>query len=377
MSFVEFTGTARLDRRTKRLVRRLGPDDIAIIDHRDLDRVSAEELLATNVRVVINIAPSMSGRFPNAGPLELVRGGVRLIDVNGDSDLFEEIRDGESLVVRGSSLFRNGSRLAAGRTLTEADIETELAEQRGRVTEALESFAENTLRHLRDEAKLLSEGVRLPQVQTRFRDRHALVVARGPGMKRDLHIVKPYIRDFKPVLVGVDGGADALLKAGYKPHVIVGDMDSVSDKALQSGAELIVHAYPDGRAPGRERIDRLGLPSSVLPSPGISEDVAILLAHEKGAELIVAVGTHFNLLEFLERNREGMSSTFFTRLKVGDKLVDARGVSSLFRGRAGLGPMFLFVFGGLGALVAAVAVSSDLQRFIELLAQRVQSLLGL
>ena len=377
MSFVEFTGNARLDKRTKRLVRRLGPDDIAIIDHRDLDRVSAEELLATNVRVVINVAPSMSGRFPNAGPLELVRGGVRLIDVNGDSDLFEEIRDGESLVVRGSSLFRNGSRLAAGRTLTETDLETELAEQRGRVTEALESFAENTLRYLRDEAKLLSEGVRLPQVQTRFRDRHALVVARGPGMKRDLHIVKPYIRDFKPVLVAVDGGADALIQAGYKPHVIVGDMDSVSDKALQSGAELIVHAYSDGRAPGRERIDRLGLPSSVLPSPGISEDVAILLAHEKGAELIVAVGTHFNLLEFLERNREGMSSTFFTRLKVGDKLVDARGVSSLFRGRAGFGPMFLFVFGGLGALVAAVAVSSDLQRFIELLAQRVQSLLGL
>jgi uncharacterized membrane-anchored protein len=377
VSFVEFTGTARLDKRTKRLVRRLGPDDIAIIDHRDLDRVSAEELLATNVRVVVNVSPSMTGRFPNAGPLELVRGGVRLIDVNGDSDLFEEVKDGESLVVRGSSLFRNGARLAAGRTLTEFELEAELAEQRGRVTEALESFAENTLRYLRDEAKLLSEGVRLPQVQTRFRDRHALVVARGPGMKHDLRIVKPYIRDFRPVLVGVDGGADALLQAGYKPDVIVGDMDSVSDKALGSGAELIVHAYPDGRAPGRERIDRLGLPSAVLPSPGISEDVAILLAHEKGAELIVAVGTHFNLLEFLERNREGMSSTFFTRLKVGDKLIDARGVSSLFRGRAGLGPMFLFVIGGLGALVAAVAVSSDLQRFIELLAQRIQSLLGL
>jgi uncharacterized membrane-anchored protein len=377
VSFVEFTGTARLDKRTKRLVRRLGPDDIAIIDHRDLDRVSAEELLATNVRVVVNVAPSMSGRFPNAGPLELVRGGVRLIDVNGDSDLFEEVRDGESLVVRGSSLFRNGSRLAAGHALTEVELETQLAEQRGRVTEALESFAENTLRYLREEAKLLSEGVRLPQVQTRFRDKHALVVARGPGLKRDLRIVKPYIRDFRPVLVGVDGGADALLEAGYKPHVIVGDMDSVSDQALQSGAELIVHAYPDGRAPGRERIDRLGLPSSVLPSPGISEDVAILLAHEKGAELIVAVGTHFNLLEFLERNREGMSSTFFTRLKVGDKLVDARGVSSLFRGRTGLGPMFLFVFAGLAALVAAVAVSSDLRRFIELLAQRVQDILGL
>jgi uncharacterized membrane-anchored protein len=377
VSFVEFTGTARLDKRTKRLVRRLGPDDIAIIDHKDLDRVSAEELLATNVRVVVNVAPSMSGRFPNAGPLELVRGGVRLIDVNGESDLFEEVRDGESLVVRGSSLFRNGSRLAAGRALTEDDLVAALAEQRGRVTEALESFAENTLLYLREKAKLLTEGVRLPQVKTRFRDRHALVVARGPGMKRDLRIVRSYIRDFRPVLVGVDGGADALIDAGYTPDVIVGDMDSVSDRALGSGAELVVHAYADGTAPGRERVDHLGLPSAVLPSPGISEDVAILLAHEKGAELIVAVGTHFNLLEFLERNRAGMSSTFFTRLKVGDKLIDARGVSSLFRGRAGIGPMVLFAVGGIGAIVAAVAVSSDLQRFIELLAQRVQSLLGL
>jgi uncharacterized membrane-anchored protein len=377
VSFIEFTGTARLDRRTKRLVRRLGPDDIAIIDHRDLDRVSAEELLATNVRVVVNVAPSVSGRYPNAGPLELVRGGVRLIDVNGDSDLFEEVRDGEPLVVRGSSLFRNGTRLAAGRTLTESELEEMLDEQRGRVTEALESFAENTLHYLRDEAKLLAEGVRLPQVKTRFRDRHALVVARGPGMKRDLRIVRPYIRDFRPVLVGVDGGADALLEAGYQPDIIVGDMDSVSDRALESGAELVVHAYPDGTAPGRARIDGLGLPSAMLPSPGISEDVAILLAHEKGAELIVAVGTHFNLIEFLERNRAGMSSTFFTRLKVGDKLVDARGVSTLFRGRAGLGPMLLFAFGGLAALVAAVAVSEDLQRFIELLVQRIQSALGL
>lgn len=361
MSFVEFTGTARLDKRTKRLVRRLGPDDIAIIDHRDLDRVSAEELLATNVRVVLNVSPSMSGRFPNAGPLELVRGGVRLIDVNGESDLFEEVRDGESLVVRGSSLFRNGSRLAAGHMLTELELETELAEQRGRVTEALENFAENTLRYLRDEAKLLSEGVRLPEVQTRFRDRHALVVARGPGMKRDLRIVKPYIRDFRPVLVGVDGGADALIQAGYKPHVIVGDMDSVSDRALQSGAELIVHAYPDGRAPGRERIDRLGLPSAVLPSPGISEDVAILLAHEKGAELIVAVGTHFNLVEFLERSRAGMSSTFVTRLKVGEILIDAKGVSRLVSRRIGVWPLALFGIAALAALLVAILASPALR----------------
>ena len=376
MSFVEFSGVARLDRRTKRLVKRLGPDDIAIIDHRDIDRASAEELLESRVRVVFNVSPSVTGRFPNVGPLSLVRGGIRLIDCPG-AELFEDVKEGESLVVRGAGLYRNGTRLAAGHVHTEDELERALAEQRARVTDALESFAENTLHHVRDESKLLSEGVQIPQLKTSFRDRHALVVARAPEAKRDLRIVRSYIREFKPILIGVDGGADRLLEAGYSPDVVVGDMDSVSDKALRSAAEIVVHAYAGGRAPGRERVDRLGLPSALLPAPGMSEDVAILLAYEKGAELIVAVGTRFNLTEFLERDRAGMSSTFLTRLKVGDILVDARGVSRLFRARAGVGPLLAFVGAGLAAIVAAVAVSSDLQRFLSLVVERAQSVLGL
>jgi uncharacterized membrane-anchored protein len=287
------------------------------------------------------------------------------------------VKEGESLVVRGAGLFRNGTRLAAGHVHTEDGLERALAEQRARVTDALESFAENTLHHVRDESKLLSEGVQVPQLKTSFRDRHALVVARAPEAKRDLRIVRSYIREFKPILIGVDGGADRLLEAGYSPDIVVGDMDSVSDEALRSGAEIVVHAYPGGRAPGRERVDRLGLPSALLPAPGMSEDVAILLAYEKGAELIVAVGTRFNLTEFLERDRAGMSSTFLTRLKVGDILVDARGVSRLFRARAGVGPLLAFAGAGLAAIVAAVAVSSDLQRFLSLVVERAQSVLGL
>jgi len=376
VSFVEFSGVARLDRRTKRLVKRLGPDDIAIIDHRDIDRASAEELLESRVRVVFNVSPSVTGRFPNVGPLSLVRGGIRLIDCPG-AELFEDVKEGESLVVRGAGLYRNGTRLAAGHVHTEDELERALAEQRARVTDALESFAENTLHHVRDESKLLSEGVQIPQLKTSFRDRHALVVARAPEAKRDLRIVRSYIREFKPILIGVDGGADRLLEAGYSPDVVVGDMDSVSDKALRSAAEIVVHAYAGGRAPGRARVDRLGLPSALLPAPGMSEDVAILLAYEKGAELIVAVGTRFNLTEFLERDRAGMSSTFLTRLKVGDILVDARGVSRLFRARAGVGPLLAFVGAGLAAIVAAVAVSSDLQRFLSLVVERAQSVLGL
>src|SRR5918911_1826671 len=257
-TFIEFTGQARLGRRTKHLTKRLTPGDVAIIDHTDLDRVSAEELLESGVRVVVNVAPSHSGRFPNPGPLALVRAGVRLIDCPG-ADLFDNVHEGELLTVRGAGLFRNGTCLATGRMLDERELERVLGDQRGRVTEALEAFAENTMRYLREEGKLLAEGIDFPPLATRFRERHALVVARGPGYKRDLRMVRPYIRAFKPVLIGVDGGADALLEAGYKPEVIVGDMDSVSDDALRSGAELLVHGYREGSAPGEARAQQLGV----------------------------------------------------------------------------------------------------------------------
>src|ERR687885_2754827 len=262
-SFVELTGTARLDKRTKDLVKRLSPGDIAIVDHADLDRVSAEELIEAGVPVVVNVAASQTGRFPNPGPLQLVRAGVRLIDIPRP-ELFDQVAEGERLTVRGSSLFRDGTCLGTGRVLDEEELERALAAQRGRVTEALEAFADNTMRYLREEGRLLAEGIEFPPLRTRFRDRHALVVARGPGFKRDLAIVRPYVRDFRPVLIGVDGGADPPLEAGVKPPVIVGDMDSVSDDALRCGAELLVHAYRNGNAPGAERARVLGVPHEVV-----------------------------------------------------------------------------------------------------------------
>jgi uncharacterized membrane-anchored protein len=245
------------------------------------------------------------------------------------------------------------------------------------VTEALEAFAENTMRYLREEGKLLAEGIDFPAIATRFRDRHALVVARGPGHKRDLRMVRPYIRDFKPVLIAVDGGADALLEAGHKPDVIVGDMDSLSDEALCSGAELLVHGYRDGHAPGEERAQQLGVAYEVVRATGISEDIALLLAYEKGSELIVAVGTHFNLIEFLERNRDGMSSTFVTRLKVGEILIDAKGVSRLASRQVGIWPLVFFALAGLGAIAVAILVSPALRHLIEYIALRLRDLLGI
>ena len=328
------------------------------------------------MRAVVNVSPSSSGRFPNPGPLELVRAGVCLVDTPG-ADLFEQVSEGETLTVRSGSLWRNGTRLAEGVELTEAKLAVALTDQRSRVTEALEAFADNTLRHLRDEGKLLADGIDFPQLQTRFRDRHAVVVARGPGYKRDLRIVRPYLRNFKPVLLAVDGGADALLEMGLKPHVIVGDFDSVSDAALQCGAELLVHAYADGRAPGADRLTELGLPFATVSAPGISEDIALLLAHDRGAELIVAVGTHFNLVEFMERNRDGMASTFVTRLKVGEALVDAKGVSRLAPGRIGIWPLVVVAVTGITVAVVAILVSPALRNVIHSLGRSIGNSLGL
>ncbi|MSO95241.1 MAG: hypothetical protein EXQ81_05530 [Thermoleophilia bacterium] len=372
----DVVGTARLGRRTKDLVKRLRPGDLAIIDHLDLDRVSAEELVESGVRAVVNVSQSNSGRFPNPGPLELVRAGVCLVDAPG-ADLFAQLSDGETVAVRHGSLWRNDTRLAEGTELTEEALAQALADQQGRVTEALEAFADNTLRHLRDEGSLLANGIDFPPLKTRFRDRHAVVIARGPGYKSDLRIVRPYIRNFKPVLVAVDGGADALLEIGLRPDVIVGDFDSVSDLALASGAELLVHAYSDGRAPGSERLQSLGLAFGTVSAPGISEDIALLLAHERGAELIVAVGTHFNLVEFLERNRAGMASTFVTRLKVGESLVDAKGVSRLVSPRIGAWPLIAFAAAGVAAVAVAVLASPALRNVVQSLGRSIGNAFGL
>lgn len=385
MSAPAITGRARLGKRTKQLVKRLDAGDIAVIDHADLDRVSAEELIAAGVRAVVNVADSQTGRYPNPGPLALVRGGVLLVDAPG-APLFDALSDGDEIAVdpqsgavtrAGAAGSTGGAMLADGRVLDEPLLEAALAEQQARVTDALAAFAENTMRYLRDEGHLLAGGIALPPLRTVFRDRHALVIARGPGFREDLRIVRPYIRDFRPVLVAVDGGADALVEAGYTPDIVVGDMDSVGDDALRAAREVLVHAYPDGRAPGAARLDALGVPYLRVPAPGISEDLALLLAYEKGAELIVAVGTHLNLVEFLERNRQGMSSTFVTRLKVGEVLVDAKGVSRLVSRRAGTGPLIAFVAGGFGLIVVAIAASPGLRHLIELAFLRVRDLIGL
>ncbi|GAA0910171.1 putative cytokinetic ring protein SteA [Virgisporangium ochraceum] len=353
----QIVGTVRLDRRTKRLAGRLRPGDIAVIDHVDVDRVAADSLVAAEVAAVLNAKPSISGRYPNLGPEVLVKAGIPLIDEFGE-ELFEKLREGDVVRIEGNKIFRGDEPLAEGSRHDTDTVTQAMADAREGLSVQLEAFAANTMEYLKQERELLLDGVGVPAVETRLGGRHCLIVVRGYDYKADLDVLRPYIREFKPVLIGVDGGADALVEAGYTPDMIIGDMDSVSDDVLRCGAEVVVHAYPDGRAPGLQRVNQLGVPAVTFPAAATSEDIAMLLADEKGATLIVAVGTHDKLVEFLDKGRAGMASTFLTRLKVGGKLVDAKGVSRLYRQNLSTSSLVLLVMSALAAMAAAVAVST-------------------
>jgi uncharacterized membrane-anchored protein len=362
------SGTVRLDRRTKRLVGRLRPGDIAAIDHIDLDRLAADALVNAGVSAVINAKPSISGRYPNLGPEVLVTAGIPLVDDVGE-ELFQSLREGDRLRIDGETIYLGQEAVARGTRQDPDRVAAAMATAREGVSVQLEAFVANTMEYLKQERELLLDGVGVPDIETDITGRHCLIVVRGYDYQADLDVLRPYIREFKPVLIGVDGGADALVEAGYTPDLIVGDMDSVSDDVLRCGAEVIVHAYPDGRAPGLARVNRLGVPAQVFPAAATSEDLAMLLADEKGASLLVAVGTHATLVEFLDKGRSGMASTFLTRLKVGGKLVDAKGVSRLYRQGIPGSSLLLLVLAAVAAMASAVAVSTAGRAFVGLAAE--------
>ena len=357
-------GIARVGPRTKDLAKRIGKGDIAVIHHRDLDRVAAESLLAAGVAAIVNADQSISGRYPNGGPERVVAARVPLLDAVGGA-VMDTVHDGEVVELRDGALWRDGEKLAAGELLDAADVEQRMEEARLRVGTELRSFARNTLEYIDKEAEASFQPLVLPPLSTKIRGRQALVVVRGLDYKHDLRALRAYIREYRPVLIAVDGGADALLDDGRTPDIIIGDFDSLSPVALHCGAELVHHVHPDGRAPGLERLEAAGVKFERFVTEGTSEDAALLLAFEAGADLIVAVGTHATMVEFLDKGRRGMASTFLTRLRLGPILVDAKGVSRLYRGRVRPRDMVLLVVAALAAMVAMVYASHSLRVFLD------------
>lgn len=368
-------GVARVDRKTKRMLPRLRPGEIAVIDHEDIDEVAARGLIEARCSVVVNARQSMTGRFHNLGPEILLAAGVPILDGCGPEIL--AIADGSEIEIEDDRVACAGRTVAQGRWLGERDVRLLAASARDNLRQELDAFLENTLRYAADEKQIVLEDLLIPPLRTPIAGRHALVVVRGRDFRRDLLAVTAYIRERRPVLIGVDGGADALLEIGIRPDVVIGDMDSVSDAALASTGELIVHAYPDGSAPGLERVRAAGRPAHVISSVGTSEDLAMLLCHQLGARLIVAVGTHSSMVDFLEKGRPGMASTLLTRMKVGGLLVDAKGVSQLYPTRVRPSHLFTVALAGLATIGVVLVAAPSTRQILRLVWLHVRLSIGL
>lgn len=369
-------GRARLDRRTKNLVKRLRKSDIAVIAHDDIDEVAANSLIEIRPQAIINACPSITGRYPAKGAYKILKAGIPLLDAVGE-EIFTEIKEGISLHIKGRQVFWGGKLVAEGQELKLEDVEKKLRQANENIQIELDNFVENTLEYAKKEKDILLGNLNVPDLKTRILNRHVLIVVRGSSYKEDLKTINSYIQEEGPALIGVDGGADALLEFGLIPDIIVGDMDSVSDKALHCGAEIVVHAYPNGSAPGLQRVESMGVPANIFAMPGTSEDLAMILAWEYGASLIVAVGSHSNMIDFLEKGRKGMGSTFLVRLKVGSILVDARGVSQLYQQSLQSRYLAQLFLAALVPISVILWVSPATRPFFDLIVLQLKLLLGI
>lgn len=368
-------GVVKVDKRTKNLVKRIKPQEIAVIDHQDIDEVSARGLIAARVKAVINASSSISGKYPNPGPLALVQAGIILVDAAGEDVM--TLEDGQEILMDEGSIYCGSAKIGEGTILDQDTIKDLMQQSEANYTLEVQKFIYNTMEYAQKEIDIIVKGIENPELKTQFAGRHSLIVVRGHDYKEDLAAIQSYIEEVKPVLVGVDGGADALLEFGYKPDIIVGDMDSVTDRALRCGAEIVVHAYTDGRAPGLERVKNLGMDPVVVRAPGTSEDVAMLLAYQKGTQLIVAVGTHSNVIDFLEKGRKGMASTFLVRTKIGSILVDAKGVNKLYKSSLRLKHVAGIVLAALIPLAVIFFVSPESHQLARLLVLRIKIMLSM
>ncbi len=368
-------GKVRLGRSTKRLVPNLLPGEIAIISHEDVDRLNASGLVKSQVKAVINAKSFITGIYPNSAPQIILQNNIPIIDDVGE-EIFDKLHNGDLITIDGSNIYHDGQLIAEGTLLTNAIVEQRMQDASANMKQNLENFVSNTAEYLKNEGGELLYSNTSPEIECDMSSRPALVVVRGPDYVEDLAILRSYISELKPAIIAVDGAADGLIDLGYKPDVIVGDMDSVSDSALMCGAEIIPHAYEDGTCLAKGRLDKLGVEYKLWALTCTSEDLGLLLAWEKDADLIVAVGTHTNVIEYMEKNRQGMASTFLVRLRVGTKLVDAKGVSKLYRPAPPGKYLFLVILAALSAILATIFISEPLRNTLAIMWLTLRTTLG-
>ncbi len=380
----DVSGPARVDRRTSVLLSRLRPGDIAVLDHLDLDLRTAQALVDREVAAVVNVSPFVSGRYPALGAEMLAGAGIAMLDSVGP-EVLGRLDSGTAVRLDGHQLLAKGGPVATGRRLEMQDVLELMAQARAGLATQLESFTHTTTEYLRREQELLLHGQGIPEVEARIEGRPVVVVVKAFDHITDLRRIQRFVREQSPVIIAVDDGADALRTVGLRPDILViGEAGLarspgtgervVSDDGLRSAREVVVHADATDKATGADRLDRLGVRPYRVATSGTSEDLALLLADVKQASLIVAVGTHTTLDEFLDRQRAGLSSTFLTRLRVGSRLVDAKAVPELYSGRVRAWQLSLILLAGLVALLAALAVTPAGQDLLRQIGETAESL---
>lgn len=368
-------GKCKKDYKTKDLVTRILPGEIAIINHPDLDDLAAEALIKKRIKALINISPSLSGRYPAQGTKKILDAGIPVID-SIEPTLMEFAKEGAFIEIKENQICHLG-KCFPGRRLEIDKFNIELEQSEKSLEQELEKFTLNTLKFAAKEMKKVFAPLTIPKLNISLRERHVLVVVRGKDYQADLFAIRSYVKEVNPILIGVDGGADALMEHGFRPDIIIGDMDSISDRTLKCGAQIIVHGYLDGNTPGEKRVKELQLPYNILPAIGTSEDIALLMAFQEGAELIIALGTHSNLIDFLNKGRDGMASTFLVRLKVGSILVDAKGVSKLYQGKVNGGYFFQMIGAAFLPLIIVSIMNVNISHTLRLLWMRLLLLFGI
>jgi len=356
------TGTARVGRTTSSVLPRLRPGDIAVIDHVDLDRDTAAALVEAGVRVVVNAAPMISGRYANLGPEVLAESDVLLVDRVG-KDGVDRIKDDQQIRVHDGTVYAvlpdgHVEELATGRALDLDQVHSEMDQARSASVQ-LDTLSHSASEFLRREHELLLNGRGLPELATRISGRSVVVVAATDH--GDLQAIAPFVREQAPVVVAVGATADDLIGLSWAPDIVVvtaGDPTSVpSADALRVAADVVLVAARGSGLDEQASIEAMAGPPHLVDTAATAEDVALLLADRYDAALVVGVGLHTHLEDYLEGQQSGRASTFATRLKVGNRLVDASAVRALYTGRPGVLQVFAVILAGLVALLAAIAVT--------------------
>jgi uncharacterized membrane-anchored protein len=368
-------GPARVHRRTASVLSRLDEGDVAVLDHVDMDRDTAQALVDAGVVAVVNAGPMISGRYPNLGPELLVDAGLVVVDSAGP-EIFDRVKDGTVLRIDGGVVYSGDALVAPARELTADVVRAEMGSARSGLAAQLESLTHNSTEFLRREQDLLLHGHGVPRTATDMAGRPVVVVVRSHGWEDELRGIRPYVREQRPVLVGVDRGADALAGAGHRPDVVVvtgGTDDLPSAAVLRRARDVVVLVERGAPRSTTEQFERLGIRPLRFETTATTEDAALLLASAHEASLIVGVGMHATLDEFLDRRRTGLASTFLTRLKLGPDLVDAAALPRLYDGAVRPRHLAGALVAGVLALAAAVSVTPVGQQWVDELSPGVTS----